>query len=81
MTVTLTISNINNYNIFANRGGTYVAGRTDVVVNVSGTIGSVSVGTPALDTGAGWAAGDTITIVNNGTIIGAAGAAGAYGVG
>lgn len=77
----LTVSGVNNYNIFANRGGTYVAGKSDIYVTTSGTIGSTSVADPALDTGTGWTAGDTIHLINNGTIIGCTGAKGGYGTG
>jgi hypothetical protein len=83
--ITLNISNVKNYNIFNNRGGTYVAGTSDVTVNVSGVIGSTSTAAYALDTGTGWAAGDTVKIVNTGYIAGKGGTGGAggqaYGVG
>ena len=81
VTINLTAGGVNNYNIFSNRGGTYVAGKADIVLTVSGTIGSTAVATPALDTGTGWTAGDTIKIINNGTIIGCTGTAGANGTG
>ena len=34
----------NNYNIFAIRGGSYVAGNSDITLTITGTIGSVSTG-------------------------------------
>lgn len=77
--VALTIAaNTNNYNIFSNKGGTYVAGKSNVTVTINSgvSVGSTSTGTYALDTGTGWASGDTITIVNNGTVKGHGGAGG-----
>ena len=77
--IALTIaSNTNNYNIFTNKGGTYVAGKSNVTLTVNSgvTVGSTSTGTPALDTGTGWASGDTINIVNNGAIRGRGGSGG-----
>ena len=79
-TVNITISsNTNNYNIYSNRGGSYVAGSTDVTVTINSgvSIGSTSTGTYALDTGVGWTSGDTITVVNNGTVKGRGGDGGA----
>ena len=74
--IALTISsNTNNYNIFSNKGGTYVAGKSNVTLTINSgvAVGSTSTGTYALDTGTGWATGDTITIVNNGTVKGRGG--------
>ena len=74
--ISLTISsNTNNYNIYSQRGATYVAGVSDVTLTINSgrTVGSTSTGTHALDTGTGWISGDTITIVNNGTIKGRGG--------
>lgn len=74
--IALTISsNTNNYNIFSNKGGTYSAGKSNITLTVNSgvTVGSTSTGTYALDTGTGWTSGDTITIVNNGTIVGRGG--------
>lgn len=74
--ISLTISsNTNNYNIFSSKGGSYVAGISDVTltINSSAAVGSTSTGTYALDTGTGWSTGDTITIVNNGTVKGRGG--------
>ena len=67
--ITLTISaDTNGYNIFNNRGGTYVAGESDITLVNNSNIYSTS--STALDTGTGWTAGDTITIDNNGLIVG-----------
>jgi len=82
VTITLTIgSNTTNYNIFDNRGGTYAAGTTDVVVVNNAVVSSTSVGTAAMDTGSGWTSGDTVTIDNNSTIVGDGGNGGAGGTG
>jgi len=78
--ITLTISSdTSNYNIYNNRGGTYVAGISDVTLVNNATISSTSTGTAALDTGTGWTSGDVITIDNNSTIIGDGGDGGAGG--
>ena len=77
--VNLVISaDTNNYDIFSNRGGGYVAGETDVTLTINSgvSVGSTSTGTYALDTGSSWATGDTITIVNNGTVKGCGGIGG-----
>lgn len=74
--ISLTISsNTNNYNILSSVGGSYGAGASDVTLTINSgvTVGSTSTGTYALDTGTGWASGDTITIVNNGTVRGRGG--------
>ena len=79
VTVNLTItSNTKNYNIFANKGGTYSAGITTInlTVNSGIIIGSTSTATYALDTGTGWATGDVINIINNGYICGKGGTGG-----
>ena len=69
--ITLTISgDTSNYNIYNNRGGTYVAGLSDVTLVNNATISSTSTGTAALDTGTGWTSGDVITIDNNSTVVG-----------
>lgn len=80
--ISLTISsNINNYNILSSVGGSYGAGASDVTLTINSgvTVGSTSASVAALDTGTGWASGDTITIVNNGTVRGRGGDGGAGG--
>jgi hypothetical protein len=80
--IALTISsNTNNYNIFNSKGSTYVAGKTNVTLTINSgvSVGSTSTGTYALHTGQGWASGDTLTIVNNGTIKGRGGDGGVGG--
>ena len=82
VTINITITgNTNNYNIFNSKGGSYVAGKTTVnlTINSGVTVGSTSTGTYALDTGSGWASGDVINIVNNGTVKGRGGNGGAGG--
>lgn len=74
--IALTIAaNTNNYNIFTNKGGSYVAGKSNVTLTINSgvTVGSTSTGTQALDTGTGWASGDAITIINNGIVKGRGG--------
>ena len=74
----LTISSTTqNYNIFANRGGTYSAGNSDVTLTVQAIVGST--GASALDTGNQWTSGDTVKIINNSQIVGRGGAGGAGG--
>ena len=84
VTINLVISaDTTNYNIFSNKGGTYIAGKSDITVTVNSGIkvGSTSTSTVAMDTGTGWTTGDTITIVNNGYIVGMGGAGGAGSAG
>ena len=82
VTINLTIAaDTLNYNIASERGGTYVAGATTVnlTINSGVTVGSTSTFTPALNTGSTWTAGDTINIINNGTIKGLGGNGGVGG--
>ena len=65
-----------NYNIYANRGGTYSAGISDVVLTVQAIVGSAGTGQYAIDTGNQWASGDTVKIINNSQIVGAGGEGG-----
>jgi len=77
--IPLTISsNAYNYDVYANRGGTYVAGISDITVTVNNSIlvGSTSTGTYAMSVPNSFAGGDTVTIVNNGVIQGMGGAGG-----
>ena len=66
----------NNYDVYTNRGPTYVAGFSDVVVTVPGTVGSASTGTYAMLVPSAFSPTDTVTIVNNGVIQGRGGAGG-----
>jgi hypothetical protein len=78
--ISLTASG-NNYDVFANRGGSYVAGTSDLTVTVPGTVGSANRGSYAMLVPSGFNPGDTVRIVNNGLIQGAGGAGGAGGNG
>ena len=81
-TISITISsNTNNYNLFSNLGGGYIAGLTDIVVTINNgvTIGSSSTGSPAF-TVSGFTSGDTVSITNNGTIVGRGGSGGTGGI-
>lgn len=78
--VNITISsNQTNYILNTAKAAGYVAGITDVTVTINSGVyvSSSSTGTYALDVDTSWAAGDTVTIVNNGFIIGMGGAGGA----
>jgi hypothetical protein len=80
--VALTISgNTYNYDVYNNRGPSYVAGATDltVTVNPGVLVGSTSTGTYAMLVPSAFNPGDTVTIVNNGTIQGMGGGGGAGG--
>jgi hypothetical protein len=74
--VNLTIAgNTSNYDVYDNRGPTYSAGSTDLTVTVNPGV-VVSGGSPglyAMLVPSAFGAGDTVTIVNNGTLIGSGG--------
>ena len=78
--ISLTASG-NNYDVYTNRGPTYVAGISDITVTVPGTVGSTSTGTYALLVPSAFNPADTVTIVNNGVIQGMGGSAGNGGNG
>lgn len=74
-TVLTISSNTNNYDI---AGAVQSAGGdlntpAEITVNSGVTVGSSSTGTPAMYTNTGWGSGTTITITNNGSIVGASG--------
>lgn len=81
--VNLTITGLENYNYVLNTAkvSNYLAGKMDVALTItSGSrVASSSSGSYALTVDTSWAAGDTLQIVNSGTIIGAGGAGGAGG--
>tara|TARA_Y100000361_G_scaffold150337_1_gene165872 strand:+ start:73 stop:966 length:894 start_codon:yes stop_codon:yes gene_type:complete len=80
--IQLTInSTTQNYNIYSNRGGCYVAGKSDVTLTVQAIVGSAGTGQYAIDTGNQWTSGDTIKIINNSQIVGAGGEGGNGGQG
>lgn len=81
-TINLTLSsNTNNYNIYSNRGGSYTAGTSDIILTINSgvNVGSTSTASYSLDTGSGWSSGDTIAIINNGAVRGRGGNGGAGG--
>lgn len=69
-----------NINVYTSATGTgnYSAGKTDVILTINSGIyvGSTSTGTYALTVPANFDTDDTVTIVNNGFIVGKAGAGG-----
>lgn len=68
-------ANQTNYVLNTAKASGYVAGITDVTVTINSGVyvSSSSTGVYALDVDASWATGDTVTIVNNGFIIGMGG--------
>ena len=79
VTINLVISaNTQNYNVFSNVGGSYVAGNTDVIVTINSGVfvGASSTGVYAMVVSSSFNAGDTVSIVNNGTILGCGGGGG-----
>ena len=83
ITVNLTLAggNVLNYDVFDNRGPTYIAGISDIIVTVPAptTVGSTTTAGYAMLVPASFNAVDTVTIVNNGTILGAGGGGGVGG--
>ena len=80
VTINLTISsNTQNYQISQQRGGTYEAGFTDIVLTNNAQVGSTAVGTAGIYTGTApnYASGDTVKIINAGHIRGRGGNGGA----
>ena len=80
VTINLTISsNTQNYQISQQRGGSYEAGFTDIVLTNNAQVGSTAVGTAGIYTGTApnYASGDTLKIINAGHIRGRGGDGGA----
>ena len=80
--INLTISaSTNNYDVFANRGGSYVAGSSDITLTINSGVyvGSGATNTYALTVPSSFSAGDTVTIVNRGIVIGKGGNGGVGG--
>jgi hypothetical protein len=76
--VALTIAaNTNNYDVKTSAGSAYFAGHTSITVTIDSgvTVGSSSIDLPAM-TVQGFATGDTVDLINNGTISGAGGPGG-----
>ena len=71
--------NIFNYDVYANRGPTYIPGIANIVVTIpaSTTVGSTSTGAYAISVPSAFSPTDTVTIVNNGVILGMGGSGGA----
>jgi len=69
--IALTIAaNTYNYDVYTNRGPSYIAGASDITVTVNPgiTVGSTATPTYAMLVPSAFNPGDTITIVNNGLI-------------
>ena len=82
VSVPITISSPTyNYCLYANRGPTYISGISDVVltVNPGVTVSSPSPASYAMLVPSSFSAGDTVTIVNNGSITGSGGNGGIGG--
>ena len=71
-------SNTNNYTLNTSKIAGYEAGNTDVelTINSGVTVGSISTSSYALDIDTSWNALDTVKVINNGSVIGCAGAGG-----
>jgi len=71
----------NNFDVYTNRGGSYVAGKTDLTVTVpaGNTIGSANTASYAMLVPNAFSPTDTVTIVNDGLIQGAGGGGGQGG--
>ena len=79
--ISLVISaNTNNYDVFTNRSPLYVAGKSDITLTIqsSATVGSTTLPTSALNVPSSFDADDTVTIINQGTILGAGGTGGPF---
>jgi predicted ATP-grasp superfamily ATP-dependent carboligase len=72
-----------NYTVNTAKATGYVAGGTDftLTINSGVFVSSGSTGSYAMTVDTSWAAGDTVTIVNNGTIVGRGGDGGNGGSG
>ena len=60
--VNINVGTINNYTANTAKAAGYVAGLTDAVFNITGEVGSTSVGSFAFVVDTTWAAGDTVTV-------------------
>jgi hypothetical protein len=74
VTVNLVISaNTNNYNVFTAAGSPAGVATVTLTINAGVTVSSTSTASAAIDTGA-FTGGSTLSIINNGSILGAGGA-------
>lgn len=74
--IALTVSSpAANYDVYSNRGPTYDPGKSDITltINAPAVVYSTSTGSSALVVPSAFNPGDTVTIVNNGVILGAGG--------
>jgi len=64
-----------NYDVYTNRGPTYVAGTSEITVTIAPgvTVGSTSTGTYAFSVPSAFNPGDTVTVINQGVIQGRGG--------
>ena len=74
-TISANTTNVNIFDDYVDGHPDYVPGATDIelVINSGVYVGSTSTGTDALDTGTGYTSGDTLKIVNYGTVTGKGG--------
>ena len=72
-----------NYDVYTNRGPTYVAGSSDITVTISPgvTVGSTSTGSYAFLVPSSFSPTDTVTVINQGVIQGRGGDGGLGGRG
>jgi len=68
-------SDTSNYVLNTAKAPSYEAGRTDMTLTINSGVfvSSTSTGSYAFTVDTSWAAGDTVTVINNGTIIGRGG--------
>jgi hypothetical protein len=77
--ISLTISaNTTDYDVYTNRGPSYVAGESDITVTINSgiTVSGTSTGSAAFRVPSAFNPADNVTIVNNGTIVGRGGGGG-----
>jgi hypothetical protein len=82
VTASVTLSSdTTNYVLNTAKASGYVAGKTDMTLTINSgvTVYSTSTGSYALQVDTSWTTGDTVTIVNNGTILGCGGNGGSGG--
>lgn len=74
-------TNTPNYDVYTNRGPTYAPGTSDITVTIgpAAIVFSSSTGTAAFSVPSAFNPGDTVTVVNNGVILGCGGGGGGGG--